>query len=376
EIFYRNTLASGVIPQISLIMGPAAGGAVYSPAITDFTLMVDGTSHMFITGPDVIKTVTGEEVTFEELGGAHAHAVKSGGAHYQARDEDDCFDFARELLSYLPSNNLEEPPVVDAPADPVAAEEITPADLELDTLIPDSPNQPYDMHTVIAGVLDDGEFLEVHAGFAPNIIVGFGRVAGASVGVVANQPMHFAGSLDINASQKASRFVRTCDAFSIPIVTFVDVPGFLPGTDQEWNGIIRHGAKLLYAYTEATVPKLTVVTRKAYGGAYDVMASKHILADFNYAWPTAEVAVMGAQGAVNIIYRKDIAGSPTPDERRQKLIDDYKAHFANPYAAAERGYIDDVIEPHETRPKLIKALRMLQSKRVPQPKRKHGNIPL
>jgi propionyl-CoA carboxylase beta chain len=376
EIFYRNTVASGVIPQISLIMGPAAGGAVYSPAITDFTLMVDGTSHMFITGPDVIKTVTGEEVTFEELGGAHAHAVKSGVAHYQARDEDDCFDFARELLSYLPSNNLEEAPVVDAPADPVAAEEITQADLELDTLIPDSPNQPYDMHTVIAGVVDDGEFLEIHAGFAPNIIVGFGRVAGASVGVVANQPMHFAGSLDINASQKASRFVRTCDAFSIPIVTFVDVPGFLPGTDQEWNGIIRHGAKLIYAYSEATVPKVTLITRKAYGGAYDVMGSKHLGGDVNLAWPTAQIAVMGAQGAVNILYRRELASSDDPDAVRARRVTEYEDTLANPYIAAERGYLDAVIKPSETRAEITRALRSLRTKRQTMPPKKHGNIPL
>jgi propionyl-CoA carboxylase beta chain len=376
EIFYRNTLASGVIPQISLIMGPAAGGAVYSPAITDFTLMVDGTSHMFITGPDVIKTVTGEEVTFEELGGAHAHAVKSGVAHYQARDEDDCFDYARELLSYLPSNNLEEPPVMDAPADPIAAEETTSADLELDTLIPDSPNQPYDMHTVIAGVLDEGEFLEVHAGFAPNIIVGFGRVAGASVGVVANQPMHFAGALDINASDKAARFVRTCDAFSVPVVTFVDVPGFLPGTDQEWNGIIRHGAKLIYAYSEATVPKVTVITRKAYGGAYDVMGSKHLGGDVNLAWPTAQIAVMGAQGAVNILYRRELASADDPDAVRAQRVTEYEDTLANPYIAAERGYLDAVIRPSETRAEITRALRSLRTKRQTLPPKKHGNIPL
>jgi propionyl-CoA/long-chain acyl-CoA carboxylase carboxyl transferase subunit len=376
EIFYRNTIASGVIPQISLIMGPAAGGAVYSPAITDFTLMVDGTSHMFITGPDVIKTVTGEEVTFEELGGAHAHAVKSGVAHYQARDEDDAFDYARELLSYLPSNNLEEAPVVGAPADPVAAEETTSADLELDTLIPDSPNQPYDMHTVIAGVLDDGEFLEVHAGFAPNIIVGFGRVAGASVGVVANQPMHFAGALDINASEKAARFVRTCDAFSVPVVTFVDVPGFLPGTDQEWNGIIRHGAKLIYAYSEATVPKVTLITRKAYGGAYDVMGSKHLGGDINLAWPTAQIAVMGAQGAVNILYRRELATADDADEVRARRVTEYEDTLANPYIAAERGYLDAVIRPSETRAEITRALRALRTKRQTLPPKKHGNIPL
>jgi propionyl-CoA carboxylase beta chain len=376
EIFYRNTVASGVVPQISLIMGPAAGGAVYSPAITDFTLMVEGTSHMFITGPDVIKTVTGEEVTFEELGGAHAHAVRSGVAHYQARDEDDCFDFARELLSYLPSNNLEEPPVVDAPVDPVAAEEITPADLELDALIPDSPNQPYDMHTVIACVLDEGEFLEVHAGFAPNIIVGFGRVAGASVGVVANQPMHFAGALDIDASDKAARFVRTCDAFSVPVVTFVDVPGFLPGTDQEWNGIIRHGAKLIYAYSEATVPKVTVITRKAYGGAYDVMGSKHLGGDINLAWPTAQIAVMGAQGAVNILYRRELASADDPDSVRAQRVTEYEDTLANPYIAAERGYLDAVIKPSETRTEITRALRSLKTKRQTMPPKKHGNIPL
>src|ERR1700742_4337493 len=376
EIFYRNTVASGVIPQISLIMGPAAGGAVYSPAITDFTLMVEGTSHMFITGPDVIKTVTGEEVTFEELGGAHAHAVKSGGAHYQARDEDDCFDYARELLSYLPSNNLEEPPMVGAPVDPVAAEEVTSADLELDTLIPDSPNQPYDMHTVIAGVLDDGEFLEVHAGFAPNIIVGLGPVAGASVGVVANQPMHFAGALDINASEKAARFVRTCDAFSVPVVTFVDVPGFLPGTDQEWNGIIRHGAKLIYAYAEATVPKVTLITRKAYGGAYDVMGSKHLGGDVNLAWPTAQIAVMGAQGAVNILHRRALAAAENPDELRAQRTQEYEDTLANPYIAAERGYVDAVIRPAETRATVTRALISLRTKRETLPPKKHGNIPL
>jgi len=331
---------------------------------------------MFITGPDVIKTVTGEEVTFEELGGAHAHAVKSGVAHYQARDEDDCFDYARELLSYLPSNNLEEPPMVGAPVDPVAAEEVTSADLELDTLIPDSPNQPYDMHTVIAGVLDDGEFLEVHAGFAPNIIVGFGRVAGASVGVVANQPMHFAGALDINASEKAARFVRTCDAFSVPVVTFVDVPGFLPGTDQEWNGIIRHGAKLIYAYSEATVPKVTLITRKAYGGAYDVMGSKHLGGDVNLAWPTAQIAVMGAQGAVNILYRRELAAAEDPDAVRARRVTEYEDTLANPYIAAERGYLDAVIRPSETRAEITRALRSLRTKRQTLPPKKHGNIPL
>jgi propionyl-CoA carboxylase beta chain len=376
EIFYRNVTASGVIPQISLIVGPCAGGAVYSPAITDFTLMVDGTSHMFITGPDVIKTVTGEEVSFEELGGAHSHAVRSGVAHYQAKDEDDCFDFARELLSYLPSNNLEEPPVTAAPADPDAFAEITSADAELDTLIPDSPNQPYDMHRVIAGVLDEGGFLEVHAGFAPNIIVGFGRVEGAPVGVVANQPMHFAGCLDINASEKAARFVRTCDAFSIPILTFVDVPGFLPGADQEWNGIIRRGAKLIYAYAEATVPKVTIITRKAYGGAYDVMGSKHLGGDVNLAWPTAQIAVMGAQGAVNILYRREFAAAEDADALRARRVAEYEDTLANPYIAAERGYLDAVIRPAETRAEVTRSLRALRTKRQTLPPRKHGNIPL
>jgi propionyl-CoA carboxylase beta chain len=376
EIFYRNTIASGVIPQISLIMGPCAGGAVYSPAITDFTLMVEGTSHMFITGPDVIRTVTGEEVSFEELGGAQAHAVRSGVAHYQAPDEDDCFDFARELLSYLPSNNLEEPPVIGAPATPDGFAEITSGDAELDTLIPDSPNQPYDMHTVIAGVVDEGEFLEVHAGFAPNIIVGFGRVEGAPVGVVANQPMHFAGCLDINASEKAARFVRTCDAFSIPILTFVDVPGFLPGADQEWNGIIRRGAKLIYAYAEATVPKVTVITRKAYGGAYDVMGSKHLGGDVNLAWPTAQIAVMGAQGAVNILYRRELAAAEDADALRAQRVAEYEDTLANPYVAAERGYLDAVIRPAETRAEVTRALRGLRTKRQTLPPKKHGNIPL
>jgi propionyl-CoA carboxylase beta chain len=372
EIFYRNVTASGVIPQISLVMGPCAGGAVYSPAITDFTLMVDQTSHMFITGPDVIRTVTGEDVTFEELGGAHTHSVKSGVAHYQAKDEDDCLDFARDLLSYLPSNNLDDPPA--APRD--SAPEITDADTELDTLIPDSPNQPYDMHAVITRVLDDEEFLEVHAGFAANIIVGFGRVDGASVGVVANQPMHFAGCLDIDASEKAARFVRTCDAFNIPILTFVDVPGFLPGTDQEWGGIIRRGAKLIYAYAEATVPKVTVITRKAYGGAYDVMGSKHLGGDINLAWPTAQIAVMGAQGAVNILYRRELAASDDPDALRAKRVTEYEDSLANPYIAAERGYLDAVIRPAETRSQIGRALRALRTKRQTLPPKKHGNIPL
>jgi propionyl-CoA carboxylase beta chain len=395
EIFYRNVMASGVVPQISLIMGPCAGGAVYSPAITDFTLMVEGTSHMFITGPDVIKTVTGEDVTFEELGGAQAHGVKSGVAHYQAADEQDCIDFARDLLSYLPSNNLDEPPrgpggevdsepsrgpkgEVDSGLAAGGADVTEPdeTDAELDTLIPDSPNQPYDMHEVITHVLDDGEFLEVHAGFAPNIVVGFGRVEGASVGVVANQPMHLAGCLDIDASEKAARFVRTCDAFSIPILTFVDVPGFLPGVSQEWRGIIRRGAKLIYAYAEATVPKVTVITRKAYGGAYDVMGSKHLGGDVNLAWPTAQIAVMGAQGAVNILYRRELAAAADPDALRAQRITEYEDTLANPYIAAERGYVDAVIRPAETRLALTRALRTLRTKRQTLPPKKHGNIPL
>jgi propionyl-CoA carboxylase beta chain len=377
EIFYRNVIASGVIPQISLIMGPCAGGAVYSPAITDFTLMVEGTSHMFITGPDVIKTVTGEEVSFEDLGGAEAHNVKSGVAHYQAKDEDDCLSFARELLSYLPSNNLDEPAVMTS--DDPSVLEITDADAELDGIIPDSPNQPYDMHGVITRILDDGEFLEVHSGFARNIVVGFGRIEGASVGVVANQPMHFAGCLDINASEKAARFVRTCDAFSIPVLTFVDVPGFLPGTGQEWGGIIRRGAKLIYAYAEATVPKITVITRKAYGGAYDVMGSKHLGGDVNLAWPTAQIAVMGAQGAVNILYRRELAAAADPQEQaalREARVTEYEDTLANPYVAADRGYLDAVIRPAETRSQVVRALRTLRTKRQSLPPRKHGNIPL
>ncbi len=374
EIFYRNVMASGVVPQISLIMGPCAGGAVYSPAITDFVLMVEGTSHMFITGPDVIKTVTGEDVTFEDLGGAQAHGVKSGVAHYQAKDEQDCIEFARDLLSYLPSNNLDEPPRQQVPE--AAGAEPDDFDAELDTLIPDSPNQPYDMHEVITHVLDDGEFLEVHAGFAPNIVVGFGRVEGSSVGVVANQPMHLAGCLDIDAAEKAARFVRTCDAFSIPILTFVDVPGFLPGVSQEWRGIIRHGAKLIYAYAEATVPKVTVITRKAYGGAYDVMGSKHLGGDVNLAWPTAQIAVMGAQGAVNILYRRELAAATDPDVLRARRIIEYEDTLANPYIAAERGYVDAVIRPAETRLAVTRALRTLRTKRQTLPPKKHGNIPL
>ena len=376
EIFRRNVHSSGVIPQISLIMGPCAGGAVYSPAVTDFTVMVDHTSHMFITGPDVIKTVTGEDVGFEELGGALTHTSKSGVAHYMGADEEDALDYVKALLSYLPSNNMEEPPAFDAEDDLSVTDE----DRWLDTCIPDSPNQPYDMHQVIEHVVDDGEFLEVHALFAPNIVVGFARVDGQSVGVVANQPMQFAGCLDIEASEKAARFVRTCDAFNVPILTFVDVPGFLPGTDQEWNGIIRRGAKLIYAYAEATVPKITVITRKAYGGAYDVMGSKHLGADINLAWPTAQIAVMGAQGAVNILYRKELQKATDEgrdvEAARAEFIKLYEETLANPYIAAERGYIDTVITPSNTRMNVIRALRALKTKRESLPPKKHGNIPL
>ena len=372
EIFRRNTHASGVIPQISLIMGAAAGGHVYSPALTDFVVMVDQTSQMFITGPDVIKTVTGEDVTMEELGGGRTHNTRSGNSHYLGADEQDAIDYVRALLSYLPQNNLEDPPAFDADGDLDPGDD----DLALDTVIPDAPNQPYDMHEVISRVLDDGEFLEVHSLFAPNIVVGFGRIDGRSVGVVANQPLHFAGCLDIDAAEKAARFVRTCDAFNVPVITFVDVPGFLPGTDQEWNGIIRRGAKLIYAYAEATVPLVTVITRKAYGGAYDVMGSKHLGADINLAWPTAQIAVMGAQGAVNILYRKDLAAAEDPDARRAELITAYDDELANPYVAAERGYVDAVIMPRQTRVEITRALRLLRTKRETLPPKKHGNIPL
>jgi propionyl-CoA carboxylase beta chain len=372
EIFYRNVLASGVIPQISLVMGPCAGGAVYSPAITDFTVMVDQTSHMFITGPDVIKTVTGEDIAFEDLGGARAHNTKSGVAHYMASDEQDAIDYVRGLLSYLPSNNLDDAPGYEAVTDI----EVSDYDRELDTFVPDSANQPYDMHTVIEHVLDGGEFLEVHPLFAPNIVCGFGRVEGRSVGVVANQPLHFAGTLDIDASEKAARFVRTCDAFNIPVLTFVDVPGFLPGASQEWGGIIRRGAKLIYAYAEATVPKVTVIIRKAYGGAYDVMGSKHLRADINLAWPTAQIAVMGAQGAVNILYRRELSSAEDPEATRARLATEYEDRLANPYVAAERGYVDSVIPPSYTRRHVVQALRMLRTKRDTLPPKKHGNIPL
>ncbi|UAC01475.1 acyl-CoA carboxylase subunit beta [Dactylosporangium vinaceum] len=370
EIFFRNVRASGVIPQISLIMGPCAGGAVYSPAVTDFTVMVDGTSHMFITGPDVIKTVTGEDIGMEDLGGARTHNTKSGNAHYLAADEDDAIDYVRALLSYLPSNNMDDAPVLDAPA----SLEVTDEDLALDALIPDSANQPYDIKTVVESVVED--FLEVQPLFAQNIVVGFGRVEGHPVGVVANQPMHFAGCLDIDASEKAARFVRTCDAFNIPILTFVDVPGFLPGASQEWDGIIRRGAKLIYAYAEATVPKVTVITRKAYGGAYDVMGSKHLGADLNFAWPTAQIAVMGAQGAVNILYRQELRDAEDPAALRAELVQQYEDTLANPYVAAERGYVDGVIAPSATRVEIVRALRLLRTKRETLPPKKHGNIPL
>jgi acetyl-CoA carboxylase carboxyltransferase component len=363
-------MASGVIPQLSVIAGPCAGGAVYSPAMTDFILMVKGTSQMFITGPDVIKTVTNEEVGFEELGGAMTHNTRSGVAHFAADSEEEVFDQLRALLSFMPSNNLEDPPYVAPADDPQRMAD------ELQAIIPDSPKKPYDMIQVIDAVVDDGVFFEVQPFWARNIVIGFARLDGFVVGVVANQPAHQAGTLDIDSSVKAARFVRFCDAFNIPLVTFVDVPGFLPGTQQEYGGIIRHGAKLLYAFCEATVPKLTVITRKAYGGAYDVMSSKHIRADFNFAWPTAEIAVMGVDAAVKIIFRKQLAEAQDPAARLAELIEDYQSRFANPYVAAERGYVDDVIEPRETRVALIRALRLARGKRQSLPARKHGNIPL
>jgi acetyl-CoA carboxylase carboxyltransferase component len=369
-IFYRNVQASGVIPQISVILGPCAGGAVYSPAMTDFIFMVQGTSHMFITGPDVVKTVTGEEVTLEELGGAMSHATKSGVATFVAPDEKSCLDDVRALLSFLPSNNLEEPPVVVPADDPDRA---TP---ELVELMPASPNQPYDMKKVITAVVDDGDYFEVHPHWAMSITCGFARIDGRVVGIVGNQPAVLAGVLDIDSSEKAARFVRTCDAFNIPLVTFVDVPGFMPGTDQEYGGIIRHGAKLLYAYCEATVPRVQVITRKAYGGAYVVMNSKSIGADLAYAWPSAELAVMGPQGAVEIVYRRELAEAADPEARRAELVEEYTERYANPYVAAERGYIDDVIDPADTRRVLIRAFGLLRSKREELPKRKHGNVPL
>ena len=370
DIFLRNVLASGVVPQLSAILGPCAGGAVYSPAITDFIAMVRDTSYMFVTGPNVVKTVTHEDVTLDELGGADVHARRSGVAHFESDDEVACLQLLRRLVGYLPSNNLDPAPVVptDDPTDR--------QDRELDALVPDASNKPYDMKEAIRRVCDDGELLEVHEGWARNIICAFARLDGRTVGVVAQQPMVLAGVLDIDASVKAARFVRFCDAFNIPLVTFVDVPGFLPGTAQEHGGIIRSGAKLLYAYAEATVPKLTVITRKAYGGAYDVMSSKHIRGDYNVAWPSAEIAVMGPEGAVNIVYREEIERANDPDAKRKELVAAYIERFANPYVAAARGYLDDVIEPHETRPRLCAALRSLAGKRDTNPKRKHGNIPL
>ncbi len=374
DIFLRNVQASGVIPQISVILGPCAGGAVYSPAITDFIFMVKQTSHMFITGPDVIKTVTGEDVTMEDLGGALSHATKSGVAHFAAEDEESCIDEVRHLLSFIPQNNLDSAPYEVPTDDPGRREP------DLHTIVPDNPNKPYDMRHVIELVMDDGEFLEVAPLYAQNLVVGFARLNGHSVGVIGNQPKAMAGVLDIDASIKGARFIRFCDAFNIPIISFVDVPGFLPGTNQEYGGIILHGAKLLYAYAEATVPKITVITRKAYGGAYDVMNSKHLGADFNAAWPSAEIAVMGADGAVNIVFRSELkkvaeAGGDV-DARRAELVQEYKDRFANPYQAAERGYVDDVIQPEDTRPWLVKALEISLTKRVDGPKRKHGNIPL
>ncbi|GIW23359.1 MAG: methylmalonyl-CoA carboxyltransferase [Candidatus Sericytochromatia bacterium] len=367
EIFYRNVQASGVIPQISAILGPCAGGAVYSPAITDFIFMVDKTSHMFITGPDVVKAVTGEDISFDELGGAETHAKISGVTHFRCRTEEECLEQIKVLLSYIPSNNLDEPPIVEND-DPIDREII-----ELNTIIPDNPNRPYDMLDVITKIVDNGDFFEIQEEFAKNIIIGFARLNGRSIGIVANQPKYLAGTLDISASIKAARFVRFCDAFNIPLITFVDVPGFLPGKNQEHGGIIIHGAKLLYAYAEATVPKITIITRKAYGGAYDVMCSKHIRADINFAWPSAEIAVMGPQGAVNIIFRKEIAKNPN---MKDDLVKEYTDKFANPYVASEMGYLDDVIEPSKTRIKLIQALELTYTKRSDRPKRKHGNIPL
>ncbi len=372
EIFDRNVQASGVIPQISLIMGAAAGGHVYSPALTDFTVMVDKTSQMFITGPDVLKTVTGEEVTLEELGGARTHNTTSGNAHYLAADEDDAINYVKALLSYLPSNNLDPAPTYDTDL----SDDVHEDDAFLDTFVPDSANQPYDMHQIIQHLLDDSEFLEVHALFAPNIVVGFGRIEGHPVGMVGNQPTQFAGCLDIDASEKAARFVRTCDAFNIPVITLVDVPGFLPGVDQEHNGIIRRGAKLIYAYAEATVPKLTIVIRKAFGGAYVVMGSKHLGADVNIAWPTAQIAVMGAQGAANILYRRQLARADDSEAMRAKVVADYEDTLVNAYMAAERGYMDSVIPPSQTRSYVIRSLRMLRNKRQSLPPKKHGNIPL
>ncbi|HXA63736.1 MAG TPA: acyl-CoA carboxylase subunit beta [Bryobacteraceae bacterium] len=370
DIFLRNTLASGVIPQISAIMGPCAGGAVYSPALTDFVFMVDHTSHMFVTGPDVIKTVTHEDVTKEKLGGAETHNSISGVAHFLAHDDSECLRMVRELVSYIPSNNRDDAPM-RATSDPADR-----ADLALDKLVPAESNIPYDIKEIIRRVVDDGEFFEIHEHWAKNIVIGLAHMDGRSIGIVANQPAFLAGCLDINSSVKGARFVRFCDAFNIPILTFEDVPGFLPGTDQEFGGIIRQGAKLLYAYAEATVPKITVITRKAYGGAYCVMGSKHLRTDVNFAYPTAEIAVMGAEGAVNIVYRRELTTAADKEAARQQKIDEFRERFANPFVAAERGFIDDVIEPHQTRPKVIRALRMLATKVDTMPRKKHGNIPL
>ena len=370
DIFLRNTLASGVVPQLSAILGPCAGGAVYSPAITDFVFMAKNTSHMFVTGPNVVKTVTHEEVNMEDLGGANTHAEKSGVAHFACNNEAHVLQNMRILLSYLPLNNLDDPPIMKCVDDPARKDE------DLDIIIPKNPNKPYDMHTIINTIMDNNSFFEVHANYARNMIVGFARMDGRSVGIVANQPAHLAGALDIDSSLKGARFVRFCDAFNIPLITFEDVPGFLPGTNQEWGGIIKHGAKLLYAFAEATVPKLTVITRKAYGGAYDVMSSKHIRGDLNFAWPTAEIAVMGPKGAVEIIFKNEISKSKNPKDKTNELMEEYRKKFANPYVAAERGYIDNIIKPHETRSMLISGLEILSTKVDRNPKKKHGNIPL
>jgi propionyl-CoA carboxylase beta chain len=370
DIFHRNVMSSGVVPQISAIMGPCAGGAVYSPAMTDFTLMVEQTSYMFVTGPNVVKTVTHEEVTSEELGGAHTHASKSGVTHFTSPNEVECLKTIRQLLSYMPSNCEDDAPVYPYES---AGNELRPGIFDI---LPDNPNQPYDMRDIIAQITDEDSFLEVHKEFAENIVVGFARIAGRSIGIVANQPAYLAGVLDINSSRKAARFTRFCDAFNIPLLVLVDVPGFLPGTDQEWNGIIINGAKLLYALSEATVPKVTVITRKAYGGAYDVMNSKHIGADMNFAWPSAEIAVMGPKGAAEIIFRHEIQKAENPEAKLQEKVEEYTEKFANPYLAAARGFIDEVIDPAETRIKLIQAYKMLENKAVPLPKKKHGNIPL
>ena len=370
SIFERNVVSSGVIPQISVIMGPAAGGATYSPALTDFIFMVEGTGQMYITGPDVIRSVTGEEVSHEDLGGAETHTSKSGVAHFSEKDEPSCLSKVRELLGFIPQNNMENPPFVNTSDEPDRRAE------SLNTIIPDNPNQPYDMLDVINVIVDDGIFFEVHENFAPNILVGFSRLAGHTIGLISQQPNQLAGVLDIDASVKAARFVRFCDAFNIPILTFIDVPGFMPGTTQEYGGIIRHGAKLIFAYAEATVPKVSVLTRKAYGGSYIVMSSKNLRGDINYSWPTGEVAVMGADGAVNIIHRSSLKDSEDPESLRESLVSEYKGNLMNPYVAASRGMIDDVISPHETRPKLIKAFRMLQNKRESLPPKKHGSIPL